>query len=154
MAIPKINELYDSILQLLHENGESHISIIRNEIARSFYVLEDEVTDRNNKRYSLYESRVNQACWNLCYAGLIERTFIGFYTLSRSGEAAVEKDDFIDGNYLWEIPSFREHIISQRGESSRKSNASQPTETEEVSNQPIKKASIPHKRRPEFVLIQ
>lgn len=154
MAIPKISELYNPILQFLSENGKSHISTIRNEIARSFYVQEDEVLDRNNKRYSLYESRVNQACWNLCYAGLIERTFIGFYTLSGSGEEAVDKDDFVDRDYLWEIPSFREHIISQRDEPGIQSSASLSTEAEEVHNRRNDHAVITVKPRPEFVLIE
>lgn len=125
MAIPKISELYNPILQFLSENGRSHISTIRNEIARSFYVPEDEVLDRNDKRYSLYESRVNQACWNLCYAELIVRTSIGYYALSESGEEAVDKDDFVDGDYLCEIPSYWEYIIFQRNNFSFKSSSGQ-----------------------------
>ena len=50
MAIPKISELYDSILSYLNEYGETALEKIRNEMAQAFYIPEDEAYDRREMR--------------------------------------------------------------------------------------------------------
>lgn len=100
MAIPKINELYDPILLFLAEYGDASLSEIRSKFAQIFYILEEEATARKDKRYSLFEERVNNACFNLYYAGLIDRIYCGQYRLSESGEKTVTRGDYVDADYL------------------------------------------------------
>ena len=69
MAIPKTSELYDSILTFLGKNGETALDRIRQEMALSFYVPDEEAFEDREQRYSIFENRVNYACWDLCHAG-------------------------------------------------------------------------------------
>lgn len=150
MALPKISELYDSILAFLRENGEIPLNKIRQEMALSFYVPDEEAFEEREQKYSIFENHVNYACWDLCRAGLIERTRIGFYALSPKGDEAVGRDDYIDRDYLWDVPEFRDYVISRRGEPSVKPE----DRKEEAGGQDKRVAHIIHRQKPEFILVQ
>lgn len=148
MAIPKTSELYDSILTFLGKNGETALDRIRQEMALSFYVPDEEAFEDREQRYSIFENRVNYACWDLCHAGLIERTQIGFYALSPEGSQAV--DDYVDRDYLWGIPGFRDYAIWRRGEAGVK----QDGKDERVGGSGQRAVHTVHKQKPEFVLVE
>lgn len=120
MAIPKISELYNVILTLLGENGETALEIIRKEMASSFYVPDGEAFEEKEQKYSIFENRVNYACWDLCHASLIERTRIGFYVLSPEGNQAASRDDYVDRDYLWDIPGFQDYVLSHKEDAAGK----------------------------------
>ena len=148
MAIPKTSELYDSILTFLGKNGETALDRIRQEMALSFYVPDEEAFEDREQRYSIFENRVNYACWDLCHAGLIERTQIGFYALSPEGSQAV--DDYVDRDYLWGIPGFQDYAILRRGEAGVK----QGGKDEGVGGSGQRAVHTVHKQKPEFVLVE
>lgn len=150
MAIPKTNELYDSILAFLGENGETALDRIRQEMALSFYVPDEEAFEDREQRYSLFENRVNYACWDLCRAGLIERTRIGFYVLSPKGNEAVGREDYVDRDYLWDVPEFRDYVLSRKGEFSVKTD----DRMWEDGGQDKRASHIMHRQKPEFVQVQ
>ena len=150
MAIPKISELYDSILTFLSENGETELRKIRQKMALSFYVPDEEAFEDREQRYSIFENRVNFACWDLCRACLIERTRIGFYALSSQGNEAVGRDDYVDRDYLWDIPEFWDYAISRRKELS----VNPDDGIGEAEGQDRRAVHIIHKQKPEFVLIE
>lgn len=114
MAIPKTQELYDPILVYLNEHGETSLDKIRGDLARAFYIPKEEARERNEMRYSVFEGRVNHACFDLHYAGLVERTGRGFYRISQPGELAVDKGDYVDRDYLYGILAFQEHMDAGR----------------------------------------
>lgn len=150
MAIPKISELYSSILNFLSENGETALYKIRQEMALSFYVPDEEAFEDREQQYSIFENRVNCACWDLCHAGLIERTQIGFYVLSSKGNEAVGRDDYVDRDYLWGVPEFRDYAISRRRELS----VNLDDRKGEDGGQDKWATHIIHRQKPEFVLVE
>nr|WP_304955969.1 winged helix-turn-helix domain-containing protein [uncultured Acetatifactor sp.] len=149
MAIPKIQELYNAILAYLMENGETELSKIREEMAPLFYVPDDEAFEKGEQKYSVFENRVNYACWDLCHAGLIERTRIGFYELSPEGSQAVSGDNHVDRDYLWDIPEFQNYFLSHKEDSVEEADGQESKEN-------VNKAKIvrPPKLRTEFVPIE
>lgn len=149
MAIPKISELYDSILSYLNEYGETALEKIRNEMAQAFYIPEDEAYDRREMRYSRFEGRVNDAVFDLCHSGLIERTRLGFYRLSGQGEDVVVKNDYVDRDYLWDMPEFQDYVLSHKGDSAGEIEGQEPKENANKAK-PVR----PPKQRPEFVPIE
>lgn len=62
MAIPKIQELYDPILEYLLEVNRDTLVNIRTAMQQYFYVLLDDAYKKEeNEQYSLFEWRVNTA---------------------------------------------------------------------------------------------
>lgn len=149
MAIPQKTELYNAILDYLVENGETSLSKIREEMAPSFYMSDDEAFEKQEQKYSVFENRVNYACWDLCHAGLIERTRIGFYELSPEGSQAVSGDNHVDRDYLWDIPEFQNYFLSHKEDSAEETDGQESKEN--VNN--VKTVRSP-KLRPEFVPIE
>ena len=112
MRIPRIRELYNLILDYLKGCRTATLNEIRKDLAL-YFLLPDEIAyDRkDNNTYSIYESRVNQACWDLWHAGLIERVSSGKYTIKKDGEVA--SDDYVDKDYLRDIPEYEEYESSR-----------------------------------------
>ena len=97
MALPRIEELYNPILDFLADNGESSLDAIRKYLAGSFYVPEEEAFTHDNKeQYSFFERRANTAVFVLCDEGYIERTRRGFYRLAKKGVDISECNRKID----------------------------------------------------------
>ena len=149
MRIPQISELYDSILGYLNEYGETALEKIRNEMAQVFYIPDGEAYNRGEMRYSRLEGRVNNAVFDLCHAGLIERTRLGFYRLSGHGKVAVAKNDFVDKDYLWDIPEFQNYVLSHKEDAVEKTDEQDSGESGNKT-----KIACPRKQRPEFVPIE
>lgn len=112
MAIPKIRELYNPILDYLYKFGESSLADIRIAMARSFYIPDKEAfnyNDNDDNKPTLFMGRVNNACYNLYFAGLIIRVRRGVYDISPKGHKAVDDEDFVDSDYLWMFPAYQEY---------------------------------------------
>lgn len=112
MAIPKIKELYDPIIGYLHAMGESSLVDIRKAMMEYFYVSEEEAYTKksDDRKYSLFEWRVNRSCVDLYHAGLIVRVRPGRYKLSAEGQKAVDENKNVDRPYLWETPEFADYV--------------------------------------------
>lgn len=110
MAIPKIQELYDPILGYLFEVNDDSLANIRTAMQQYFYVLPNDAYEKEeNKRYSLFEGRVNNACSNLYHAGLLNRYIKGEYQLSDVGIEVIYSEKNVDRDFLWCIPEFRRY---------------------------------------------
>ncbi len=111
MAIPKIRELYNPILDYLYQYGESSLFDIRYAMARSFYIPDKEAFNYDGDKPTLFMGRVNNACYNLYFAGLIVRIKRGVYDISKVGRRAIDDEDFVDSDYLWQFPSYQEYVM-------------------------------------------
>ena len=109
MAIPKIRELYNPILDYLYQYGESSLADIRYAMARSFYIPDREAFNYDDDKPTLFMGRVNNACYNLYFAGLIIRVRRGVYNISAKGHKVVDDEDFVDSDYLSQFPSYQEY---------------------------------------------
>lgn len=116
MAIPKIEELYNTIIDYLADNGESSLNSIRSYLAASFYVPEEEAFFREESaRYSLFEQRANVAVFKLCNKGYIKRTRIGFYDVDRKAREVSECNFDIDNAFIRDYEeSDREFVLRQK----------------------------------------
>ena len=100
--IPEIRDLYDPIMNFMQHVEEAHTEKIRDAVANYFYM---DTTDRvfksdDNRKYSVFQKRINDACYNLCEAGLLYRIRRGNYRITTKGESAIEKDYFFDLDYI------------------------------------------------------
>lgn len=111
MAILKIKELYNPILELIDKCSSAYLPDIRVELAEDFYSPKDEAFDFGDKYYSVFEDRVNNACYNLYHAGLLIRVRRGTYKLSETEKKVVDSNDYIDNDYLWQFPEYREYHL-------------------------------------------
>lgn len=116
MAIPGIQELYNPILGYLSEFGEDTLASIRKAMQKYFYISEEDafINKMLHSHYTLFECRVNAACYNLYHANLLERPRKGVYAISESGYNVAYSDEDVDSDYLRNIKSFREYSKKKR----------------------------------------
>lgn len=113
MAIPKIRELYNPILDYLYQYGETTLFDIRYAMARSFYIPDKEAFGSDGDKPTLFMGRVNNACFNLYCAGLIIRVKRGVYNIASNGKRAIDNEEFVDSDYLWSFPSYQERMMKR-----------------------------------------
>ncbi|MCR5487422.1 MAG: winged helix-turn-helix domain-containing protein [Lachnospiraceae bacterium] len=152
MAVPKIGELFGPILKLAYSGETVSLSGMRAMLADEFYVPKKEAfTRKEGAGYSLFEERVNAACYNLCHAGLIRRVGWGLYVITTAGKAAVDSGQIIDDEFLRRIPRYRLYLHLDKKESRREWDdlMDQKEELEEYAIKAINEAP-----KPEFVPVE
>lgn len=112
MAIPKYDEMYRELLEILadlqvHRSGE-----IRNQIASKFHVSDAERRELlPSGRQAVFHNRVGWGCTYLKKAGLIESPARGAFRLTPLGKQALANaPQRIDNQYLSQFDSFRKFL--------------------------------------------
>ena len=116
MAIPKIQELYDPILGYLAEYRQDSLINIREAMKEYFYMTSEEAFEKvdYNRKYTLFEWRVNTACVNMYHAGLLLHPYRGIYAIADDGEEAAKSDKSVDRDYLWKFKEYRIYARSKQ----------------------------------------
>ena len=112
MAIPKYDEMYKEVLEVLKDCEPHKASSIRDCVANILNISDDErkILLPSGKQ-PLFNSRVNWTCVYLKKAGLITNYSRGIYILTDSGKELLHKNpNKIDNNYLLKYDSFSNYI--------------------------------------------
>ncbi len=111
MAIPKYDEMYRELLEVLSD-GQSHkISEIRNSLAVKFNVSEEERKKLLSSGTLQFNNRVQWTCSYLKQAGLIQNSSRGVYHITDTGYSVLsEKHKQIDNDFLLHFDSFKEFL--------------------------------------------
>lgn len=112
MAIPKYNEMYRELLNVLSDGQPHKISEIRDSLAITFNVSDSERKELlPSGKQPLFNNRVNWTCCYLKQAGLVEKSFRGVYHLTSSGQKVLSKKSVhIDNDFLLNFDSFNEFL--------------------------------------------
>lgn len=112
MAIPKYDEMYREVLEVLVDDRSHKISEIRESLAKRFSLSEEERKELlPSGKQPLFNNRVNWACSYLKKAGLVETVSRGVYHITDSGRKALSENVAqMDNNFLLRFDSFREFI--------------------------------------------
>lgn len=114
-SVPQISELYEPIMQYMRNVKDAYTYQIRDAIADYFYMTNEDCAYRENERYTVFQARVNKACYRLARRRLLENVARGWYRISYSGEDALERKFYIDDNYLKQLPEIgKGHLDSSR----------------------------------------
>lgn len=108
--IPKYDEIYRDFLQVLSDEKEHKLKEIRDQIADSWGLTEEEriVRTQGGKQY-VFDSRVGWARTYLKKAGFIESPGRAVFIISPRGlDALRENPNGFDNNYLAQFPEFIE----------------------------------------------
>lgn len=107
--VPKYNEMYDAVLDVLYRNGQLKLSDLVQKVA-DILNLTDE--DRNatleNKKIPLLYYRIGWTKTYLTKAGLLKMVSRGIYTLTKEGKRVVTSGDKVTNSYLNKYNSFVE----------------------------------------------
>lgn len=110
MAIPKYNEMYMELLNILADMNVHKSIEIKNILAAKFHVSDAEREELlPSGRQTVFDNRVGWARTYLKKAGLIKSPVRGAYALTPDGKRALEENPSgIDNHYLERFDSFRQ----------------------------------------------
>lgn len=109
MAIPRHNEIYREILELIQDERECNYKELEERLSQKLKISPEE-------RAILLESGVrtifmDRIGWSIVYmkkAGLIERPRRGYFQITSEGKKVLERDEEIDDKVLMRYPSYVE----------------------------------------------
>lgn len=102
-SVPRIKELYEPIMHIMCERLEAHTYEIREALASYFYMTEEDCEYKENERYTVFQARVNAACYRLARCGLLENSNRGKYKITSIGIEALDKRYYIDFTYIKQL---------------------------------------------------
>lgn len=109
MSIPKYNEMYTPILQLLSDGKQHRRSELMTYTVNHFNLSEnDRKLLQPSGRITYLSNRISWAALYLKKAGLIVSPLRGQYIITDEGLKAVNSGEVIDDNYLCRYESFRQ----------------------------------------------
>lgn len=109
MSIPKYNEMYTPILQLLSDGKQHRRSELMPYTVNHFNLSEnDRKLLQPSGRITYLSNRISWAALYLKKAGLIVSPLRGQYIITDEGLKAVNSGEVIDDNYLCRYESFRQ----------------------------------------------
>ena len=110
MAIPRYNEMYVDLLNILADMEIHKSSEIKDILAAKFHVTDAEREEMlPSGRQAIFDNRVGWARTYLKKAGLIQSPARGAYQLTPDGKRALEENPSgIDNRYLERFDSFRQ----------------------------------------------
>ena len=109
MAIPKYDDMYREVLQLLSDNKTHKLKDMRNALAEMFHVTEQERKEQlPSGKQPLFNDRVNWTCTYLKRAALIETVSRGVYRITAQGKNVWDSNpQRVDNAFLSQFESFR-----------------------------------------------
>lgn len=114
MAIPKYNELFQSVLHIL-EDGEEHSAKSMTAPICDEFALDDEERQEllPSQRQTVIANRIGWARTYLKKAGLISSPKRGVYVITQLGKDALASRNSITSDYLAQFKSFRDFVSVQ-----------------------------------------
>lgn len=109
--IPKYNEMYKEILEVLKDGNAYPFREVRENVAEILKLSEEELEERLDSGKKKYNDRINWACTYLKKAGLVENTQRGVVKITNRGiEVLKNNPEKIDNNMLSNYKEFVEFI--------------------------------------------
>ena len=111
MAIPKYNEMYSSILDLLKDGAPHTIGEIKEYVANAMCITDSDRKERlPSGKSTVFNNRVGWARTYLNKAGLLNSHSRGVWTISSEGKRLILEEPHlkIDNDYLMRYDSFRD----------------------------------------------
>ena len=112
MAVPKYDDMYREILEILSDDQPHKIKDMRDALAGMFHVTEEERKELlPSGKQPLFNNRVNWACTYLKRASLIETISRGVYHITSQGKnIAASHPQHVDNVFLSQFESFRSFV--------------------------------------------
>lgn len=108
MGVPKYDEMYSDLLQVLSDGEEWAIREVRERVAQARGLTEEDLAETLSSGDSLFRNRVAWSCEFLMKAGLVHRVRRGVYTITAEGRRVLEDPAVtVDNRLLKTYPSFR-----------------------------------------------
>ncbi len=106
MPIPKYDEMYNDMLNVLKDKKEHTIQEIRNYIIKVYNISELEQKETLNSGRNLFTNRVGWTATYLKKAGVISSSKRGIFSITKDGLELLKKNIKIDNNELSKFESF------------------------------------------------
>jgi len=121
MAIPRHNEIYREILEIIQDEKEYNYKELEEKLSQKLHITPEE-------RATLLESRVktilsDRIGWSVVYmvkASLIERPRRGYFKITHEGKSVLVKDVKVDDEVLMRYPSYVEFRAIKKTDHSEK----------------------------------
>ena len=116
MSVPKYNEMYQELLEVLSDGYSYKIGEIRAQIARRLNLSDTDLKEMiPSGKQPLFNNRINWTCTYLKQAHLIENVSRGIYRITELGKKVIEEaPPQIDNDFLLQFESFRNYISSDK----------------------------------------
>lgn len=126
MPIPKYDEMYNALLEVLADGKVHDIHDLKAYIQEFFSLSDEEMAQRiPSGSKTIVGDRVGWCKTYLKKAGLVDNSRRNQYSITEAGMAALkDKPTGIDNNYLMKYPSFEEFI--KTGKSKKEENSAEP----------------------------
>ncbi len=109
--IPKYNEMYKEILEVLKDGNAYPFREVRENVAEILKLSEEELEEKLDSGKKKYNDRINWACTYLKKAGLVENTQRGVVKITNRGiEVLKNNPEKIDNSVLSNYKEFVEFI--------------------------------------------
>ena len=109
MALPKYNDLYRALLTVLQDGQQHSMKEIRNSIAQTLHLTEEDISETLSNGSTVYAGRVGWAKTYLKKAEMIESSQRGYISITPSGRALLASSEPITNAVLAKLsPAFCE----------------------------------------------